>query len=394
MSAEHRWIWQVPSWPKFVLHESALTSPLRQARAAQGRLFGKAEAVGADELTIVQRDVWTAEAVATAAIEGEQLNLESVRSSVARRLGIASTFVAAVPRNVEGLLDVMEDAAADWDSELTDGRLFRWQAALFPTGYSSLRTVATGCYRTHIEPMQIVSGPVGKPTVHYEGPPSAAVRAEMTNFLDWFNRTRTDPAIDGIVRAALAHVWFESIHPFEDGNGRVGRAVVDMALAQDARVPYRVHGMSSELRRRQEAYYEALNQAQRGDGDVTSWVAWFVDAFASACQDSGSLIDDALTRARFWARHSQTALNERQRKVLNRMLEAGPGNFEGGMTPRKYTGLTRAPGITASRDLAYLVAQGLFVREGAGRSTHYNLAIPGWAWTAPARKPKRTAARG
>jgi Fic family protein len=189
--------------------------------------------------------------------------MASVRSSVARRLGIAPTFIAAVPRNVEGLLDVMEDAAARWDSDLTEERLFRWQAALFPTGYSSLRSVETGRYRTRDEPMQIVSGPVGREVVHYEAPPSAAVRPEMRSFLDWFNGTRQSATEDGILRAGVAHVWFESIHPFEDGNGRVGRAIVDMALAQDARQPYRLHGMSIEMRRRQEAYYNVLNQAQR-----------------------------------------------------------------------------------------------------------------------------------
>ena len=374
------WIWESSDWPKLTYDAKLLADAVGRARVEQGRLFGMAEAIGVDDLTVVQRDVWAGEAVATAAIEGETLDLAAVRSSVAHRLGIASSFAAAVPRNVEGLLDVMENAAAGWNSDLTEERLFRWQAALFSGGYSALRSVETGRYRTHAQPMQIVSGPMGRETMHYEAPPSAAVRPEMRNFLDWFNSTRELRVADGILRAGLAHVWFESIHPFEDGNGRVGRAIVDMALAQDAKRPDRLHGMSTEMRRRQQAYYGALNQAQRGTGDVTAWLAWFVDAFSDACQVSARLINEALARARFWTQHSNVKLNERQRKVLHRMLEAGPGKFEGGMTSRKYVNLTNVTAVTASRDLAYLASQGLLVRENAGRSTYYNLAIPGWEW--------------
>jgi Fic family protein len=231
--------------------------------------------------------------------------------------------------------------------------------------------------------MQIVSGPAGREKVHYEAPPSAAVRAEMRSFLDGFNRSRKGP-IDGILRAGLAHVWFESVHPYEDGNGRIGRAIVDMALAQDARAPTRLHGISAELRRRQAEYYDALNRAQRGTGDVTEWLAWFTEAFTAACRTSAALIDEALVRARFWADHRDATLNERQRKVVNRMLEAGPGGFEGGLTQRKYVGMTGASPATASRDIGALVKSGLLVPgAGAGRSAHYNLAIAGWEWKRP-----------
>lgn len=378
--ARNHWIWTSPTWPVLTFDPGALASNLRLAREAWGRLSGKAEAVGAGELALVHREVWAGEAVATAAIEGELLSLASVRSSVARRLGIAPDFVAAIPRNVEGLLDVMESAAADWDSDLTEERLGRWHAALFPAEGTALRRIATGRYRTHEDPMQIVSGPAGRETVHYEAPPSAAVRAEMRSFLDWFNRKRDDP-LDGILRAGLAHVWFESVHPYEDGNGRIGRAVIDMALAQDAHAPTRLHGISAELRRRQAEYYDALNRAQRGTGDVTDWLAWFTDAFTAACRASATLVDEALVRARFWADHRNAALNERQRKAVNRMLEAGPGRFEGGLTQRKYVGLTGASPATASRDIGALVKEGLLVPGvGAGRSAHYNLAIEGWEW--------------
>ena len=380
-ASRSRWIWQSTTWPKLRFDREPLAARLATAQVEQGRLLGLAKAIGAIELSFVQRDIWSGDAIATAAIEGEDLDLKTVRSSVARRLGIAPTPTAAIREDVEGLLDIMEDAATHWDSALSEERMFRWQAALFPIGYSSLRPVATGRYRSHGDPMQIVSGPVGSETVHYEAPPSDAVPREMRSFLDWFNGTRDTHAGQGILRAAIAHVWFESIHPFEDGNGRVGRAIVDMALAQDARFPYRLHGISMELQRQRTGYYDALSEAQHGEGNVTQWLCWFVDTFIKACQTSARLIDESLVRARFWSEHRAVAINARQRKALDRLLEAGPGRFEGGMTPRKYVALTRASSVTASRDLAELVRNGLLVRVGSGRSTHYDLAIDGWEWS-------------
>ena len=382
-SSRPSWIWQAPVWPEFRYERDTVSAALSQARLEQGALLGKAAAIEAQELPLTQRDVWAEEAVATAAIEGEWLDLAAVRSSVARRLGISSTFTAAVPRNVEALLDVMEDATANWATDLSEERLCRWQAALFPGGLSSLRTIEAGRYRTHPEPMRIVSGPVGKETVHYEAPASSTLAEEMRKFLGWFNDTRDKAPADGIVRAGISHVWFESIHPFEDGNGRIGRAIVDMALAQDVRAPNRLLGMAARMRKDQARYYEALNHAQRGTGDITQWLAWFIEAFAASCQATSSLIDEALARARFWSEHRATPLNERQRKALNKMLEAGPGRFEGGMTAKKYQSLTGAIKITASRDLAELADAGLLLRQGAGRSTFYNLPMPGWAWLPP-----------
>lgn len=349
-------------------------------------MFGHAETIGAQELARVERDVWSGEAVSSAAIEGEIFDLASVRSSVGRRLGINLEFMAFVPRNVEGLLDVMESAAADWNSDLTGERLCRWQASLFPQDGSALRTIETGRYRTHDDPMKIVSGPIGREKVHYTAPPSAAMRAEMHVFLDWYNRARST-SLDGILRAGLAHLWFESIHPFEDGNGRVGRAIIDMALAQDARSPTRLHGVSIELRRRQKDYYAALNQAQRGSGDATLWLEWFVGAFADSCRVSTELIGESVTRARFWSDHKHAAINERQRKVLDQMLDAGPSRFEGGLTQRKYAAMAGISTATAWRDIENLLRKGMLEQgQGAGRATHYNLAIPGWAWLPPKKK--------
>ncbi len=374
-----RWIWQAPSWPQLSFDAARLAQPLALARQEAGVLFGKAFAVGIDDRVALERDVWTKEAVATAAIEGEVSDLAAVRSSVARRLGLPGKGLG-VPRNVEGLLDVMENAADAWEQPLTRSRLCAWQAAMFPGG-SSIRNLTVGEYRSSTDPMQIVSGPHGRETVHYEAVAGAAVRAEMHAFLEWFNGP---PALDGLLRAGLAHVWFESIHPFDDGNGRVGRAVVDLALAQDLQRSSRMLGLSAAMHSRHDAYYDALNAAQRGDGDVTAWLEWFLEIYLDACRSTSVLIEEALARARFWADHRAVTLNDMQRRMLNRMLDAGPGRFEGGLTARKYMAIVGTSKVTASRHLADLLEKGLIVRaEGpGGRSTRYDLALPGWEWRA------------
>lgn len=378
--SSQNWIWQTSAWPPLSFHVGTVSAVLSRARSELGKLLGKAEAVGAADMSLTERDIWTHDALATSAIEGEVLNLDAVRSSVARRLGIATAFTAAVPRGVEGLLDVMEDAANKWNTDLTKERVCAWHAALFPPEQITMRLIDSGKFRSHEQPMQIVSGPSGHERVHYEAPPSSEVPAQMSQFIDWFNKSRTDNATDGLVRAAQAHLWFESIHPFEDGNGRIGRAIMDMALSQDAGRTFRLHGLSVELRRHQENYYNALNRVQRVQDEPTAWLVWLIDTFRNSCEASSSLVDEALDRARFWSRNKNVDLNERQRKVLNKMLEAGPGRFIGGMTPRKLQSITKAAGATATRDLTELVEKGLMVRRGAGRSTHYELELEGWEW--------------
>jgi Fic family protein len=385
MKARAHSIWNSSPWPKLRYDQDLLIEPLGRAREMTGRLRGRADAIGEDELTLIEGDVWAGDAVATFAIEGEVLDMAVVRSSVASRLGAPPSLMVAAPRNVEGLLDVMNDAAANWHRELSEERLINWQAALFPGSRSGLLKIETGSFRTLGDPMRIVSGPAGREVVHYVAPPAAVVRGEMRSFLDWFNGTQDPGAIDGILRAGLAHLWFESIHPFADGNGRVGHVIIDMAISQDMRSASRLHGISMELRRRQTEYYAALNRAHRGDGDATEWLMWFTASFAESCRAGITLIDEAVVRAKFWNQHRNVELNARQRKALNRMLAAGPGRFEGGMTPRKYTALTKAKYLTANRDLVDLVAKKLLIREGAGRSTYYNLTIPGWGWVPPSR---------
>ncbi|MCC6868459.1 MAG: Fic family protein [Burkholderiales bacterium] len=369
------WIWQHPDWPKFIFDMKVVAPALNRARSAQGRVLGKAEALGLANLGSALADIWVEEANATARIEGEQLDLSAVRSSVARRLGMAS--VGAASRSVEGLIDLMDDATRRWRDPLTVERLCGWQAALFPTGFAGMRKVRSGALRTHATPMQIVSGPVGREEVHFEAPPSRRLPNELATFLGWFQSSR-DRAVDGLLRAGTAHLWFEVLHPFEDGNGRVGRAIIDLALAQDAELDQRVYSVSRRLAEHRNEYYAELNAASRADLDITRWLAWFVAQFEDACLASEAVIDLSLAKARFWLQHAQAPLSERQRKAVNRILDAGSSGFEGGMSTDKYRNLTRVSRATAYRDLEELVRHGLLVQTGVGRGTRYFAAMERW----------------
>jgi Fic family protein len=394
-----RYIWQHPAWPQFTLDAAALAPALDQARLEQGRLLGLLGAIGLEQANAVQRELWVQEALATAAIEGEQLNLESLRSSVAHRLSLADA--PGADRLVEGLVQVMGDALANHGAALDLDRLCRWQSALFPGGTSGIARIAVGRVRDHADAMQIVSGALGREVVHYEAPPSARVIAEMSRFLAWFENTRPTGgavAVNGIARAALVHLWFESIHPFEDGNGRLGRALADMALAQDmhAQDPHaspvlvRVYGLAHQMLKTRAAYYDALNHAQRLRGvapeaaaiGATPWVLWFVQAFTRACVASQAVVRDATDKAHFRLRAAQCHINPRQSKVLERLLEAGHagsgGGFLGGMTNEKYAKITGTSKATATRDLADLLAHGLLRVEGVGKATRYAVNVPGW----------------
>lgn len=373
------YVWQDPNWPKMRYDAGVLAERLAAARLEQGKALGRLQAIGLSEVASVERELWTDEAMATAAIEGEKLDFETVRSSVMRRLGEQGSTNKA-SRNVDGLLDVMQDAAQSYSEALNDDRLVRWHSALFPGGTSGLRRITVGRYRETDEPMQIVSGPVGREKVHYEAPPSARVPLEMERFLAWWERTRrgSSEAMDGLLRAGVAHVWFETIHPFEDGNGRIGRALIDMALAQDASSPQRYCSLSRQLMAKREDYYDALNRAQLGSVDVTTWLLFFLEQFCVACAASQVIVDAAIERSRYWAAHASFPLNERQRKVLHRMLDAGKGGFEGGMSTQKYSHLASITKVTASRDLRDLERAGLLVATGQGRATRYWINLPGW----------------
>ncbi len=370
-------IWQRPDWPRFAVRETGIASLLKDARLAQGRLTGKAHALGLQAVGSATGEIWAAEALATASIEGEKLDLDAVRSSVARRLGLPAPAKARHARNVEGLLDMMQDAVARHAEPLTRERLFAWQAALFPTGRSGLVKIRTGGWRTGAEPMQIVSGPIGREKVHYEAPPARAVPRLMGEFLRWFAGSSKD-GTDPLERAAVAHLWFETVHPFEDGNGRVGRAIVDLVLAQGSGVAMPLYRMSSRLSADRTAYYEELERAQRGTLDATRWAAWFIGEFRVACRESEETIDRSLAKARFWASLAHVSLSDRQRKVVNVLLDAGPGGFAGGLPAGKYQNLTSTSRQTASRDLADLVEKGVLRATGRLKSTRYHVAVPEW----------------
>ena len=368
------YIWQLPSWPGFRWDEANLLRPLGLTRQTQGKLLAKSEYFDLG----VRADVLIQEAFTTAEIEGELLNRESVRSSVARRLGLPTAGLPPADRHVDGLVEMLIDATRNHKEPLTASRIKGWQAALFPTGYSGMSKIVVGDWRRDTEPMQVVSGPIGKETVHYEAPPAERVDSEVAKFLAWF-QSSPDHA-DGLVRAAVAHLWFVTIHPFDDGNGRIARAITDMALAQDENMDFRLYSMSAQIRTDQNNYYDILERTQKGDGDITEWVIWFLDCLSRAIQRSEAEIDKVMAKARFWNNITRISLNERQRKVVNRLLDAGTGGFTGGLTNRKYRGMTRTTRETSKRDIGDLVAKGILAkRPGGGRSTSYDL---NWALAA------------
>lgn len=363
------YIWTHPDWPRLTCGADAVAARFAAARLAQGTVLGMAHGIGVERHPGILRDIWAGEVMATAGIEGEPLNLDSVRSSVVRKIGMPGH--GASPRHVDGLVDTMDDASRNVAAPLTHARLFSWQAALFPTGRSGLAAIATGSYRSHEDSMQIVSGRPGKQRVHYVAPPSRQVRAEMKRFLAWFADSAPGGkiAIEGPVRAAIAHLWFETIHPFEDGNGRIGRAICDIALAQEHGSPVRIYSLATRLHQSRAQYYDQLNAAQCGGLDVTDWVLWFVGQFEEACRASEAIIRAAVHKARFW--EQAPAMSLRQAKAVQKLLDAGAEGFVGGMSAEKYVNLTGASKATATRDLTDLTAGGVLTKTGQGRATRY-----------------------
>lgn len=379
MTARARsWNWLRADWPDFVCDEAAVSADLAQAYRLHGVMEGKAAAIGFTGTSDVALDSMADEVLTTAAIEGERLSLDAVRSSVMRRMGLKAA--GPIDRTVDGLVAVVHDATTASGTPLDEDRLCRWQSALFPGGTSGLQRIAVGRYRDHEDPMQIISGLPGREVVHYEAPPSADVPRHMARFINWFNDTAPGGAIrvDGLARAAIAHLWFESIHPFEDGNGRIGRALVDMAVAQHLSTPVRLFSLSRQLLERRADYYDQLNRCQRGGMDVTGWVQWFVQQCAAAYSAASTTMDEALVKRRFAEQHGVAGLPERQRKVLQRLLDDGDGGFVGGLNAEKYMKMTGASKATATRDLAEMVKRGQLWTTGAGKALRYYVNVPGW----------------
>jgi Fic family protein len=310
----------------------------------------------------------TEDIVKSSEIEGERLNSDQVRSSIARRLGIDVGGLVAVDQDVEGVVEMMLDATSNYAAPLTTERLFDWHSAMFPTGRSGMRKIIVGAWRDdHNGPMQVVSGPVGKETVHYEALPAERIPEEMEQFLDWFAQPgKTDP----LLRAGLAHLWFVTIHPFDDGNGRIARAIADMALAQEEKTGQRFYSMSTQIRRERKQYYALLERTQKGNLDVTSWQDWFLNCLKRALGGAEDTLGAVLEKARFWQRFAAESLNERQIKVLNRLLD----RFEGKLTSSKWAKIAKCSQDTAYRDILDLVERGALQKDpGGGRSTSYSL---------------------
>ena len=372
MQTTHRWIWQQPDWPQLTWQAEVIGNALAPARLAQGKTLGAARLLDRDLTLEAAMAILVEDGVTTSAIEGERLDIDAVRSSVARQLGLPTAGLPTPPRAVEGLVEVLLDATQHFDAPLTAVRLCAWQAALFPSGQSGLQPIRTGTLRGEA-PMHVVSGPIGHERIHFTAPPRVGLDAELARFLAWFNAPPS--GLDGLIRAGLAHLWFVTLHPFDDGNGRLARAVTDLAMAQDERQALRLFSLSAQILREREAYYAILERTQRGALDVTGWLQWFLQQVTAAADAAEHTIARTLAKARFWLRHQTTDLNPRQRKVLNRLLDAGADGFEGGMNTRKYGSLTRTSRTTAYRELTDLVAKGCLQPTGAGgRSASYGLA--------------------
>jgi len=348
-----------------------LTEPLADIRHRQGRLAGHMEALGFNLQQEAVLETLSADVLKSSEIEGEKLNAEQVRSSIARRLNIDIGALKPADRNVEGIVEMMLDATRHYDQPLTAERLLDWQASLFPTGRSGMHKITTGAWRDDSTgAMEVVSGPIGKQRVHFQAPAASRLDQEMRTFLDWFNG---NVDMDPVLYAALAHFWFVTIHPFDDCNGRIARAIADRALARSENSPQRFYSMSAQIRQEREAYYNILERTQQGTLDITPWMEWFLGCLGRAIDAAQTTLGSILAKARFWEEAAGLQINDRQRLVLNRLLDG----FEGKLTTSKYAQLAKCSHDTALRDILALVERGLLVRSPAGgRSTNYALAAP------------------
>ena len=363
------YIWEQENWPDLTWDSGRLAALLGQVSREQGRLLGRMQDLGFDLRREAQLSTLTEDVVRSSEIEGETLDSDQVRSSIARRLGMDVGGLVPADRNVEGVVEMMLDATTNYTQPLTADRLFGWHAALFPTGRSGLQKITVGNWRNDSSgPMQVVSEPIGRQKVHYEAPPAARVPENMDRFLNWFG---TPGNSDPLLIAGLAHLWFVTIHPFDDGNGRIARAIADMALARSERSTQRFYSMSGQIRRERSDYYTMLERTQKGTLDVTPWQEWFLSCLQRAIEEgSQDTLGAVLQKARFWERFAQQSLNERQVKVLNRLLDG----FEGKLTTSKYAKLTKCSQDTAYRDILDLVERDALRKDpGGGRSTSYSL---------------------
>lgn len=363
------YIHELPAWPQFRWDHKVLAEPLAAVRHRQGRLIGRMEGLGFDLRGEATLRTITEDIMKSSEIEGEILDRDQVRSSIARRLGMGIGGQVPADRDVEGVVELMLDATQNYTQELTDERLFGWHAALFPTGRSGMHRITTGAWRDDKSgPMQVISGPVGRERVYYEAPKAARVADDMKVFLDWFNGEK---GIDPVLKASVAHLWFVTIHPFDDGNGRIARAIADMQLARSDQSAQRFYSMSAQIRQERKAYYEVLEMTQKGELDITEWLTWFLACLSRAFDGAESILASVLKKARFWEKHAADPLNDRQRDMLNRLLDG----FEGTLTSSKWAKIEKCSPDTALRDITALLERGILVKDGGGgRSTSYSLA--------------------
>ena len=372
MRRQSRHIHELPDWPNFGWDQQSLASVLATVRHQQGRLIGRMEGLDFPLQQEAVLQTLTEDVVKSSEIEGERLDQSQVRSSIARRLGMNVGGVDVVDREVEGVVEMMLDATCNYDQPLTAERLSGWHASLFPTGRSGMRKLRVGTWRDdNTGPMQVVSGPIGRERVHFEAPAAGRLEREIRAFLHWFNEDGGRTGVDDVLRAGLAHLWFVTIHPFDDGNGRIARAIADMVLARSEHSAQRFYSMSAQIRHERNDYYEILERTQKCTLDVTPWMEWFLGCLGRAIDGAQTTLAPVLKKARFWQTVRDVPINGRQRLVLNRVLDG----FEGKLTTSKWVTIATCSSDTALRDIVDLVERGVLVRNpGAGRNTSYSLA--------------------
>lgn len=363
------YIYQLKSWPDFTWNTEVLLTRLGEVRHRQGRILGLMSSAGFKLQETAVLDTLTLDVTKSSEIEGEKLNTDQVRSSIARRLGIELAGAVPADRSVEGVVEMMLDATQKYTDNLTADRLFDWHAALFPTGRSGMHKITVGAWRTpEAGPMQVVSGAMGKEKVHFEAPDAGRLSTEMKTFLDWFN---AQPTTDAVLKAAVAHLWFVTIHPFDDGNGRMTRAITDMQLARADGTPQRFYSMSAQILREKTAYYDILEQTQKGGLDITAWLSWFLDCLFHAMDYTETTLEAVANRAKFWEINRDIALNNRQQYMINTLQD----DFFGNLTSTKWAKMTKSSPDTALRDIQDLIEKGILEKEpGGGRNTTYKLA--------------------
>ena len=364
------YIYHRPDWPHWTWDHQSLMPLVSRIRHQQGQLLGRVKWAGFPLKLEAQLEILALDILKSNAIEGNVLDPREVRSSIAKRLGVEIAGMSPTTRYVDGVVEMMIDATQRFDQELSEERLFGWHNCLFPTGRSGMFVITVGGWRTdHDGPMQVVSGGMGREKIHFEAPPARAVADEMARFIEWFNTSEVEP----LIKSAIAHLWFVTIHPFDDGNGRIGRALSDLLLTRSDQVPFRFYSVSAQIEQEKKGYYRELEIAQRGELEVTSWLTWYLECLESALLNSELLLEKIFARVAFWEAHRETSFNGRQRQMLTALL----GDFVGKLKTSKWAKMCKCSHDTAARDINDLIQRGVLEREEAGgRSTSYRLVLP------------------